>query len=685
MQRELFRRLPVLIGLILSARLMAAEKPPLTAADVFHLEWVGDPQISPDGTSVIYVRRSADIMTDRYYTNLWIASVDGKGHRPLTTGQQHDSSPRWSPDGTRIVYVSDTDGSSQLYVRWMDTGQTARITNLQESPDSPRWSPDGSQIAFAMFVPAEPDKIADVPKAPPGANWAAPAIVIDQLTYRYDKAGYLKPGYEQLFVTRAEPGTPRQVTQGKFHHGPTPGSSGRFVWTPDGKALLVSANRHEDAEYQPLNSEIYEISIADGSVRALTDRNGPDEDVAISPNGQHIAYTGFDDRFQGHQTTFLYVMNRDGSAAHKVTGDLDRSIDSVEWLDNEHMVIQYDDQGVTKLDIVALDGKRTPLAHDLGGTGSAYGGGAFSVSRDGRIAHNLSTPDRPGDVAVCGAGLEERLLTDVNRDLLDQRELGVVEEIRYESSKDHRPIEGWVVKPPHFDPTKKYPLILEIHGGPFANYGPRFDVEKQVWTANGYLLLYTNPRGSTSYGEEFGNLIHHAYPGDDFFDLDSGVDAVVAKYNVDRDNLFVTGGSGGGVLTCWMVGRSQRFRAAVSQYPVINWYSFVLTSDSSVFFTRYWFPGPPWEHTQHYMDRSLTSLIGQVNTPTMVITGEEDWRTPISESEQYYKALKLRKVESVLVRMPGESHGIRQRPSHHASKMAHVIGWFNKHLSTTAN
>jgi acylaminoacyl-peptidase len=235
------------------------------------------------------------------------------------------------------------------------------------------------------------------------------------------------------------------------------------------------------------------------------------------------------------------------------------------------------------------------------------------------------------------------------------------------------------MKPPDFDPSRKYPLILEIHGGPFANYGDRFDTEKQVMAARGYVVLYTNPRGSTSYGEEFGNLIHHKYPGDDFFDLNSGVDAVVAKGYIDTDNLFVTGGSGGGVLTCWMIGRTPRFRAAAPIYPVINWYSFNLTADISAFVTKYWFPGPPWDNVEHYEKRSLLSVVKNVKTPTLVMTGEEDYRTPMSESEQYYTALKLLKVETVLVRVPGEPHGITRRPSHHAAKISYIINWFDQH------
>jgi len=264
-------------------------------------------------------------------------------------------------------------------------------------------------------------------------------------------------------------------------------------------------------------------------------------------------------------------------------------------------------------------------------------------------------------------------------ELLGFRRLGALEPIEYASSKDGRAIQGWILKPPGFDATKKYPLVLEIHGGPVANYGPRFAVEMQLYAAAGYVVFYANPRGSDSYGEAFGNLIHHDYPGDDYFDLMSGVDAVIAKGFVDDRRLFVTGGSGGGVLTAWTVGRTDRFRAAVSSKPVINWYSFVLTADMTSFFYRYWFPGFPWDEEAHYMKRSPLSLAGHVKTPTMVLTGEEDHRTPISESEQFYQALKLRRVPTVLVRVPGASHDIGARPSETIAKVAHVLAWFERY------
>jgi len=658
----------------------------LTPMDIFDLEFLLDPQISPDGTQILYTRNFTDVSTDMRYSSIWTIDFDGTHHRPLTSGKHNDGSARWSPDGKQVIFISNRDGKPQIYKRWMDTGQTVMLTNLQIPPSGISWSPDGKWISYVSFVPSMPRMIAQMPSAPPGSRWAQPARVYDRLVYRFDGVGYAYgTGYMHVFVLPAEGGTPKQLSKGNFNHG----SMGMFglggavpVWTPDSKYLLVSANRRDDHELVPSDSEIYEFAVADGSMRSLTDRRGPDGGPSVSPDGKYIAYMGFDDRYQGYQLTKLYIMNRDGSGSRAVLEGFDRSVIGMAWSpDSKGLLFSYSTEGNTKLAHTTLDGKVKKLADDLGFLGiMAIGMGMYSIAPNGNIAYTISTPRVMSDLAVTNlTNPHSRHLTAINDDVLGYKTLGEVEEIWYESSKDNRKIQGWIIKPPHFDPSKKYPLILEIHGGPFADYGDRFDLEKQFMAANGYVVLYTNPRGSTSYGEEFGNLIHHAYPGDDFYDLNSGVDAVIRKGYIDEINLFVTGGSGGGVLTCWMIGNTTRFTAAASLYPVINWTSWALTSDIPVTGVKYWFPGPPWEYPDQYAKRSLLSVAGKVTTPTMVMCGDNDWRTPYWEAEQYYRALKLQGVESVLVIVPNESHGIFLRPSHFISKLQHIISWFGSH------
>ncbi len=663
-----------------------AESGPLRAEDLFDLELAADPQISPDGRLVVYVRQRADVMTDGRFSNLWVVGTDGTGHRPLTSGDFSDSSPRWSPDGTRLLFLSDREGSSQIHVRWMDTGETSVVTSVTEPPSSPVWSPDGSQIAFGKLVPRDAPSIAGMPTPPPGAEWAEPARVIERLVYRFDQLGYLPHGYYHAFVVPAEGGTPRQITSGDKHWGGGGIGGTQLSWAPEGQSLLLSHHPSADGEEVFItDTEIYEVRTADGSATQLTDRRGPDDSPVASPDGRYVAYVGMDDRFQGYQLTQLYVMNRDGSGSRSLSLDLDRSVYSARWAsDSQGLFALYDDEGVTKVGWFGLDGGKRVLAENAGGTASAYSSASFSVAINGSFAMNYTTPDNPSDVAFVGRDEVLRVLTRINADLLAKRTIGEVEEIWYESSHDGQPIQGWIIKPPGFDPSRRYPLILEIHGGPFANYGARFDIEKQLMAAQGYVVLYTNPRGSTSYGEAFGNLIHHDYPGDDLHDLISGVDAVIEKGYADPDELYVVGGSGGGVLTAWLVGHTDRFRAAVAWYPVINWYSFVLTADMAAVGVRYWFPGLPWDNVEHYESRSLLSVVENVTTPTRIITGEEDYRTPMSESEQYFKALKMLGVETSLIRFPGEPHGIRRRPSHHIGKMMSTLEWFRRYAATTS-
>jgi dipeptidyl aminopeptidase/acylaminoacyl peptidase len=655
---------------------VAGELRPLQPEDLFGIEYARDPRISPDGSQVVYVRTSMDVMTDHKRSNLWIVAADGSDHRPLLSGQGSYHAPRWSPDGTRLAYVTSVEGSSQIYVRWMDTGQTARVTDLTESPGSVTWSPDGTELAFTMFVPAEAPTLGSLPDKPEGAEWAEPARIIDDVFYRHDGGGLAEVGFHQLFVVPADGGTPRQLTDADQHH------RGPLAWTPDGAEIVLSSHRRDDWELSPRDTELFAIGVADGAVRQLTDRRGPDDGPAVSPDGRWLAWTGFDDRKQGFQITKIHVAPLAGGEPRVLADDLDRSVRQLRWRpDGKGICFMFLDEGAMHLASVTLDGKVERLATGIGGTyiGRPYATGSYTLGARGRFATVVTDPGRPADVAVGGPRGGLRQLTQLNDDLLSHRDLAPVEEIRYASSHDGREIQGWVVKPPGFDPAQTYPLILEIHGGPFAMYGPGFAVEMQLYAAAGYVVLYVNPRGSTGYGEEFGNLIHHDYPGHDVHDLLSGVDAVVAQGFVDPDQLFVTGGSGGGVLTAWIVGVDHRFAAAASVKPIINWHSFTLTTDFYPQVVNYWWPGPPWESPDHYWDHSPLALAGEVQTPTLLMAGEQDYRTPISEVEQFYQALKLRQVDTVMVRIPDTSHGISARPSNQLAKVAHILAWFERY------
>jgi dipeptidyl aminopeptidase/acylaminoacyl peptidase len=647
-----------------------------TGADLFNLEVATDPQISPDGRTIAYVRKSNDIMTDKMRSTIWLVDTATGQQRPLVAQAGSFSSPRWSPDGTRLAYVGAAEGGSpQLYVRWMASGESARITGLPDSPDSIAWSPDGRRIAYSMFVPDDGPKLGKAPDKPEGAKWAEPLQVIEAVTYRADGEGYLKPGYQQIFWVPADGGASTQLT-----FGPT--NAGALVsWTPDSRSVLFSANLGKDWERNLNESEIYRLSIDGGPPVALTSRKGPDFAPTVSPDGRQIAYVGNDDDGRANKDNKLYVMNLDGSGKRELTGNFDRSVDSPVWAaDGRSIYVLYDDHGSNRVARVGLDGSRRDVATGLTASGldRPYSGGEFSVSRGGAVAVTAGDQLHPSDVAVASGG-GVRKLTHLNGQL-QAKVLGQPQKLAVTSSFDKRPIDAWMILPPDFDSSKHYPLILEIHGGPWSAYGPSFSTDDQLYAADGYIALYANPRGSTSYGQDFADQIEQNYPGNDYDDLMSAVDAAIATGHVDPNNLFVTGGSGGGVLTAWIVGKTDRFRAAATQKPVIELASFSLTTDFSAAFSPYWRKQRPWEDPMGYWKYSPLSLVGNVKTPTLVVVGSEDYRTPVSQAEQYYAALQLRGIPTALVKVPGASHGgIAARPSQSAAKASAILAWFDKY------
>ena len=652
-----------------------AQQSPLVNEDIFEIEYASDVQISPDATMVAYVRYSMSIMRDRREGRLWLVGTDGSSHRKLTSEDRSESSPRWSPDGTRIAFVSGSTEGSEVYVYWVETGQIARLTQLERSPGGIAWSPDGRQIAFTMLVPEARPVFATMPAKPAGAEWADPPIVETRVRHEADGSGVIEPGFRHIFVIPADGGSARQITAGDFQHGAP-------VWGADGRSILFNANRRPGWEWELDQSDIYQISLNDGVTVPLTSRNGPDGGQVVSPDGSSVAFTSFEDRVRTYQTQDLHLMRADGSGKSLLLEELDRSVTGLAWAaDGSGVYFSYEDEGITKVGFTTTAGGWRVVAEHLGGTsvGRAYGGGNYSVARDGTVAFTYTRSDDPSEVALVTPDGRQRMVTNLNGDLKSRTQLATAEMFWTESSHDGRPIQSWILHPPDFDPDSRYPLLLEIHGGPVSNYGDRFAGEFQLYTSAGFVVVYSNPRGSTGYGEEFGDLLYHDYPGNDYDDLISAVDAVIKRGYIDEDQLYVTGGSAGGIMTAWIVGHTNRFRAAVVTKPVVNWISKTLVADNYNGYMHRRYPGTPWENPEAYWDFSPLSVVGDIETPTMVMVGTADLRTPLSEAKQLYHALTLRRVDTALVQIPGAYHNISNRPSQLIAKVINTVAWFDRY------
>ncbi|NJB36530.1 S9 family peptidase [Croceivirga sp. JEA036] len=664
-----------LLGLCLSVSCLA-QKSKFEYLDIFQLQYAANPQIAPNGEWVVYQRMGFDVMKDQVTGALWMLKTDGTQHQKLTQREAAEGNAVWSPKGDRLVFTSSTDEGSEIFVYWLSTGKTAKISQLPYSPSSITWSPDGTQLAFSMHVPAKAPVLAKMPSKPKGANWADVPRITDRVYHEADGRGYIAPGFNHLFVMPSNGGAVRQITSGDWHH------RGSLSWSKDGSKIYFSANRVPEWEYRFRNSEIYAVEVATGVITTLTDRNGPDTNPVISPDGTKIAYLGYEDKVQAYQTRKIQIMNADGSDKRELSGALDRSISGITWAnDNKGLYFAYDDKGNGKIGYIDLQGKVTKIADNRGGTtlGRPYGSGTFTVSDSGQIVYTYSTPKAPAELMLITAKGKTTKITQLNAAFLDFKTLGEVKEVWYTSSVDGRAIQGWVVYPPDYDANKKYPFMVENHGGPILNYGDRFSIEMQLYASAGYVVFYPNPRGSTSYGEEFGNLLYNNYPGEDYNDVMDGVDYCIAKGIAQEDQLFVTGGSAGGIMSAWMIGKNNRFEAAVVAKPVMNWISKTLVADNYFGYANSRYPGQPWENFENYWKFSPLSLVGNIETPTMVMVGMNDLRTPPSEAKQLYHALKLRKKETVLVEIPGASHGIASKPSNLITKIAHTIAWFDKY------
>jgi len=670
------RRLLVALTLTLLPGLLAAQTAATAntaATDRLNLdlywefETVSDPQLSPDGAQIVYTRGWIDKVNDKRESSLWVMNADGSKNRFLARG----SNARWSPTGDRIAYTAQGEPKgTQIFVRYMDAeGAISQVTRVEKAPSAVAWAPDGTKLGFVMSVEAKNAWPIKMPRAPEGAKWTEAPRIVERLDYRSDGVGFDDDAFRHIFVVPATGGTPRQLTDGQWHHN-------GVEWTPDSKQILFVSNRVADAEYQFRESDIYSVSVDSGAIKQLTTRQGPDGSPQISPDGKRVAYVGYDQSRNTWQDSQLYVMNIDGTNHRMVSGEWDRSPQNVLWKpDGTGIYFTAQDQGAQNLYVLPMAGDRTDVVQPL--TKGTYMLTTASVVK-GRAVGVLTSPHAPADIVSFDVANPSQIkqLTNVNEDILAGKKLGDVKEMWY-TAADGMKIQGWYITPPDFDATKKYPMQLHIHGGPHSMYGVGFNYGWQEQAANGYVVLYTNPRGSTGYGSAFGNQINNAYPSKDYDDLMSGVDELLKKGFVDERNLFVTGCSGGGVLTAWIVGKTNRFAAASANCPVIDWVSFVGTTDGAGWYQN--FAKLPWEDPAEHIRRSPLTYVANVKTPTMLMTGVQDLRTPMPQTEQFYSALKLLKVPTAMLRFNNEWHGTSSTPSNFVRTQLYLRHWFDKY------
>ncbi len=706
------RLLLVLITITLCAVPALAQKQNITEKDLFNFVWAGDPQISPDGSRVAFVRVTVNEKKDGYNTAIWsVSPATGESHQ-LTTGPR-DSTPRWSPDGKFLVFVRVTEKDArpdapQLFMLPMSGGDSFQVTTIVRGAGGPQWSPDGKMIAFGNSANAEdlakaaPKNPAQPSASPTPADARKPeeresdVRVITRAVYRFNGAGYTDPKHpNHIWVVAAprtsdEKVTPKQLTSGRY-------SEDGATWAKDSSQIYFASDRIDEPYYELPSTTVYSVSAAGGQPVKLTSFDMDTGAFSVSPNGKQIAfYASLSKPVQSYTEPDLWVMDIAPSAQPRnLTRDFDYDDGSgiggdngaprggggnppVWSADGRSIVAVYAKEG--KANLGAFDvasGKETDV------TSGNQAVVSFRATPDAaKFALIISTPTRVGDIFwLERAGAAPKQLTHLNDELFSKLNLTEPEEIWY-TSFDGRKIQTWVQKPPDFDATKKYPLILNIHGGPHAAYGFVFDHEFQWMAAKGYVVLYPNPRGSTSYGQEFGNIIQYHYPGDDYKDLMAGVDEVLKRGYIDEKKLGVTGGSGGGLLTNWTIGQTTRFAAAVSQRDIANWADFWYVADFTLFQPT-WFQKPPFEDPEDYKARSPITYINNVKTPLMLILGEADYRTPPGAGgEEMFRALKYRRVPTVMVRFPNESHELSRsgQPWHRIERLQHIVGWFDKWL-----
>ena len=689
------------------AAFVRADKRPITEKDLWAFTWIGDPQLSPDGSRVAYAKVIVDKRHMGYETSLWSVSTKGGEPQRLTSGTR-DSQPRWSPDGTRLAFVRsvEKDGKPQppqIYVLSMSGGEPVQITELSRGAGDPHWSPDGKRIAFLSdMAPEDIAKSAKDKDAKAAVNADADADhesdvkYVTRAVYRANGLGYVDPKHPaHIWVTTLpassdEKVTPRQLTSGKFDEAD-------YFWSKDGRDIVYATTRLEEPEYEAPHSDVFRVSADGGEPSLINAVSIGVGEMSLSPDGKRIAFrSNANDTVRSYDEPDLFILDLvPGAKPRNLTADFDYDIGGAIGGDNAAPRAGggtrpvWSADGNSIVDVVSITGRANLMRFPVGGgkpvevTKGDQSVQRFSSASDGSsFAILVSTPTNIGDLfMVSGNGGVPRRLTDVNTILFSQLDITAPEEIWY-TSFDGKKIQAWVQKPPGFDPTKKYPLILNIHGGPHTAYGWVFDHEFQWMAAKGYVVLYPNPRGSTSYGEDFGNIIQYKYPGDDYKDLMAGVDQLIKLGYVDPNRLAVTGGSGGGVLTDWTVTQTQRFKAAVSQRDISDWASWWYTADFWMYRPR-WFRKPPFEDPKDYADRSAITFVDRITTPMAFILGDADFRTPPeSGGEQLFRALKYLKRPTAIVRFPGESHELSRsgQPWHRVERLEAIVGWFDKYL-----